>query len=337
MYGATCPTYASCAPTLDEIRGRRPVQARARHPTRPQSAHVDGRGGARGAELLRQQLPRPGRPPATWSRPRTRALDEWGFGMASVRFICGTQELHKELEQRLSAFLGHGGHDPVLRRASTPTAASSRRCSAPRTRSSPTSSTTRRSSTASGCARRSGYRYAQPRHGRPGGAAEGGRAAPGAALIVTDGVFSMDGYVAPLREICDLADRYDALVMVDDSHAVGFVGPDRPRHARAAAASTDRVDIVTGTLGKALGGASGGYVAARAEIVELLRQRARPYLFSNTLAPAIVAGIAAGARPARAGGRAAGAAAARTPRCSARWMTEAGLRRCCPASTRSCR
>jgi glycine C-acetyltransferase len=107
-------------------------------------------------------------------------------------------------------------------------------------------------------------------------------------LVVTDGVFSMDGYLAPLADICELADRYGALVMVDDSHAVGFVGP----HGRGTPelhGVTDRVDVVTGTLGKALGGASGGYVSARAEIVELLRQRSRPYLFSNSVAPAIVA------------------------------------------------
>jgi glycine C-acetyltransferase len=107
-------------------------------------------------------------------------------------------------------------------------------------------------------------------------------------LIVTDGVFSMDGYVAPLKEICDLADRYDAMVMVDDSHAVGFVGPGG-RGTPELHGVMDRVDIITGTLGKALGGASGGYVAARAEIVALLRQRSRPYLFSNTLAPVIAA------------------------------------------------
>ncbi|MDQ1380095.1 MAG: glycine C-acetyltransferase, partial [Actinomycetota bacterium] len=116
------------------------------------------------------------------------------------------------------------------------------------------------------------------------------KAASGARyrLIATDGVFSMDGYVAPLAEICDLADRYDALVMVDDSHAVGFVGP-TGRGTPELHGVTDRVDIVTGTLGKALGGASGGYVSGRAEIVELLRQRSRPYLFSNSVAPPIVA------------------------------------------------
>jgi glycine C-acetyltransferase len=123
-------------------------------------------------------------------------------------------------------------------------------------------------------------------------------------LIVTDGVFSMDGYLAPLRDICDVAERYDALVMVDDSHAVGFVGPTGAGTPELAGVQ-DRVDIVSGTLGKALGGASGGYISARSEIVELLRQRSRPYLFSNAVAPSVVAGslaaieLAAGSDEAR--------------------------------------
>ncbi|MCQ6553373.1 glycine C-acetyltransferase [Streptomyces sp. C10-9-1] len=216
------------------------------------------------------------------------ALDRWGYGMASVRFICGTQEIHKELEQRLSAFLGQedtilysscfdanggvfetllGPEDAVI------------------------SDALNHASIIDGIrlskARR--HRYAnrdmadleqQLKDSVAGGSRR--------RLIVTDGVFSMDGYVAPLREICDLADRYDAMVMVDDSHAVGFVGHGG-RGTPELHGVTDRVDIVTGTLGKALGGASGGYVAARAEIVELLRQRSRPYLFSNSLAPVIAA------------------------------------------------
>ncbi|MFG3381387.1 glycine C-acetyltransferase [Streptomyces sp. NPDC047999] len=216
------------------------------------------------------------------------ALDRWGYGMASVRFICGTQEVHKELEQRLSAFLGQedtilysscfdanggvfetllGPEDAVI------------------------SDALNHASIIDGIrlskARR--HRYAnrdmadleqQLKDSVAGGSRR--------RLIVTDGVFSMDGYVAPLREICDLADRYDAMVMVDDSHAVGFVGPGG-RGTPELHGVADRVDIVTGTLGKALGGASGGYVAARAEIVELLRQRSRPYLFSNSLAPVIAA------------------------------------------------
>jgi glycine C-acetyltransferase len=214
------------------------------------------------------------------------ALDQWGYGLASVRFICGTQEIHKELEAAISAFLGtedtilysscfdaNGGlfetilgeEDAVisdeLNHASIIDGI--RLCKARR------------------------LRY----HNRDmADLEEQLRAASDARrrLISTDGVFSMDGYVAPLKDICDLADRYDAMVMVDDSHAVGFVGP-TGRGTPELHGVQDRVDIVTGTLGKALGGASGGYTSARREIVALLRQRSRPYLFSNTVAPAIVA------------------------------------------------
>lgn len=214
-----------------------------------------------------------------------QALDEWGFGMASVRFICGTQEPHKELEARLSAFLGtedtilysscfdaNGGvfetllteADAVisdeLNHASIIDGIRLSKAARFRYRNRDMADLERRLKEAAGA-----------RH----------------KLIVTDGVFSMDGYIAPLADICDLADRHSALVMVDDSHAVGFIG-ESGRGTPALHGVTDRVDIITGTLGKALGGASGGYVAARAEIVELLRQRSRPYLFSNSLAPAIV-------------------------------------------------
>jgi glycine C-acetyltransferase len=216
------------------------------------------------------------------------ALDRWGYGMASVRFICGTQAPHRELEQALSDFLGtedtilysscfdaNGGlfetllgpEDAVvsdeLNHASIIDGV--RLCKAQRLR----------------------YRNndladleAQLKAARTQGARF--------LLIATDGVFSMDGVIANLPGICDLAERYDALVMVDDSHAVGFMGPTgrgTPEHHQV----TARVDIVTGTLGKALGGASGGYTSGRREIVELLRQRSRPYLFSNTVAPVIVA------------------------------------------------
>ncbi|MFD5746677.1 glycine C-acetyltransferase [Streptomyces sp. NPDC127033] len=214
------------------------------------------------------------------------ALDRWGYGMASVRFICGTQEIHKELERRLSAFLGQedtilysscfdanggvfetllGPEDAVI------------------------SDALNHASIIDGIrlskARRLRYanRDLAELETRLKETQDARR-----RLIVTDGVFSMDGYVAPLDEICDLADRYDALVMVDDSHAVGFVGPGG-RGTPELHGVLDRVDILTGTLGKALGGASGGYVAARAEIVALLRQRSRPYLFSNSLAPVIAA------------------------------------------------
>ncbi|MFE0763224.1 glycine C-acetyltransferase [Streptomyces smyrnaeus] len=214
------------------------------------------------------------------------ALDRWGYGMASVRFICGTQEVHKELEARLSAFLGQedtilysscfdanggvfetllGDQDAVI------------------------SDALNHASIIDGIrlskARR--FRYANRDMADLEQQLKQAQDAR-RRLIVTDGVFSMDGYLAPLSEICDLAERYDAMVMVDDSHAVGFVGAGG-RGTPELHGVMDRVDIITGTLGKALGGASGGYVAARAEIVALLRQRSRPYLFSNTLAPVIAA------------------------------------------------
>jgi glycine C-acetyltransferase len=214
------------------------------------------------------------------------ALDRWGFGMASVRFICGTQEVHTRLEERLSTFLGTeatilysscfdanaglfetllGEEDAVisdeLNHASIIDGI--RLCKAQR------------------------FRYAN------GDLDDLRRCLEGASdarrrLIVTDGVFSMDGYLAPLDGICELADRYGALVMVDDSHAVGFVG-EGGRGTPERFGVTDRVDVVTGTMGKALGGASGGFTSGRREIVDLLRQRSRPYLFSNSVAPPIVA------------------------------------------------
>ena len=215
-------------------------------------------------------------------------LDSHGFGMASVRFICGTQDSHRQLEQQLADFLGmedsilysscfdaNGGLFETLLSAEDAVISDAlnhasiidgiRLCKAKR------------------------YRYANNdmaelearlQQARDEGARH--------ILIATDGVFSMDGVIANLSAICDLADRYQALVMVDDSHAVGFVG----QHGRGSHEYCDvmgRVDIITGTLGKALGGASGGYTAAKKEVVEWLRQRSRPYLFSNSLAPAIVA------------------------------------------------
>jgi len=216
------------------------------------------------------------------------SLDKWGFGLSSVRFICGTQEIHKELENKISEFLGQedtilytscfdangglfetllGEDDAVvsdeLNHASIIDGI--RLCKAQR------------------------YRYKncdmndledKLKEAKANNAKN--------ILIATDGVFSMDGFIAPLKQICDLADKYGAMVMVDDSHAVGFMG----KHGKGTHEYNDvmgRVDIITGTLGKALGGASGGYTSARKEIVDLLRQRSRPYLFSNTVAPAIVA------------------------------------------------
>jgi glycine C-acetyltransferase len=219
-----------------------------------------------------------------------QALDRWGFGMASVRFICGTAEIHKELERRIAHFLGtedailygscfdaNGGlfetllgpEDAVisdeLNHASIIDGV--RLCKATRLRYANRDMTDLEAK----------LRESQGARHR---------------LIATDGVFSMDGYVAPLDAIVELADRYQALVMVDDSHAVGFVGRTGAGTPEVFGVQ-DRVDIVTGTLGKAMGGASGGYTAAHREIVEMLRQRSRPYLFSNSLAPSIAAaGIA---------------------------------------------
>lgn len=214
-----------------------------------------------------------------------QALDDWGFGMASVRFICGTQAPHKELEEKISRFLGmedtilysscfdaNGGVFETLLSAEDAVI----------------SDELNHASIIDGIrlSKAARFRY---RNRDMADLERCLKEASGARhkLIVTDGVFSMDGYIAPLDAICDLAERYGALVMVDDSHAVGFVG-EEGRGTPELFGVTERVDIITGTLGKALGGASGGYVAARAEIVELLRQRSRPYLFSNSLAPSIV-------------------------------------------------
>ncbi|MEV7007319.1 glycine C-acetyltransferase [Streptosporangium sp. NPDC051022] len=214
------------------------------------------------------------------------ALDRWGYGMASVRFICGTQEVHKKLEARLAEFLGQ--EDTVLY-SSCFDANGGVFETLLDERDAVISDALNHASIIDGIrlskARRLRYanRDMADLEARLKESADARR-----RLVVTDGVFSMDGYLAPLDEICDLAERYDAMVMVDDSHAVGFVG-ENGRGTPELHGVMDRVDIITGTLGKALGGASGGYVAARKEICELLRQRSRPYLFSNSLAPMIAA------------------------------------------------
>ena len=215
------------------------------------------------------------------------ALVRWGYGLASVRFICGTQTIHKDLETRLSRFLGmqdtilynscwdaNGGlfetilgpEDAIisdeLNHASIIDGI--RLCKAQR------------------------YRYLNNNMDDLKAKLEAARSAR-FRLIATDGIFSMDGTIANLAAICELADQYDAMVMVDDSHAVGFVGP-RGRGTHEHCGVMDRVDIMTGTLGKALGGASGGYTSGNSEMIDLLRQRSRTYLFSNTIAPPIVAG-----------------------------------------------
>lgn len=232
----------------------------------------------------------------------TQALQEWGFGMASVRFICGTQTLHKRLEHAISDFLqmqdtilysscfdANGGVFEVLFGSEDAII----------------SDELNHASLIDGIrlSKAARYRYRNADMDDLEAqlvAAKDARR----TVIVTDGVFSMDGYFAPLDQICDLAEKHGALVMVDDSHAVGFIGNGgrgTPEHFGV----MDRVDIITGTLGKALGGASGGYVSAHREIVDLLRQRSRPYLFSNAVAPVVAAGslkaleIAAGSDDAR--------------------------------------
>jgi glycine C-acetyltransferase len=213
------------------------------------------------------------------------ALDRWGYGLASVRFICGTQDVHKQLERRISGFLGT--EDTILY-SSCFDANGGLFETLLSDQDAVISDELNHASIIDGIrlckARRLRYRN------RDMTDLEDQLQACGDArrrLIATDGVFSMDGYVAPLAEICELAERYDAMVMVDDSHAVGIVGA-RGRGTPELHDVTDRVDIVTGTLGKALGGASGGYTSGRQEIIDLLRQRSRPYLFSNSVAPAVV-------------------------------------------------
>jgi glycine C-acetyltransferase len=212
------------------------------------------------------------------------ALDRWGYGLASVRFICGTQGVHKQLEQRISGFLGTG--DTILY-SSCFDANGGLFETVLGEQDAVISDELNHASIIDGIrlskARRLRYRNRDMADLEAQLKASADARRP---LIATDGVFSMDGYVAPLGEICELADRYRAMVMVDDSHAVGFVGA-RGRGTPELHGVSDRVDIVTGTLGKALGGASGGYTSGRKEIIDLLRQRSRPYLFSNSVPPAV--------------------------------------------------
>ena len=220
-------------------------------------------------------------------RAAREALDQWGYGLSSVRFICGTQTIHKQLEERISQFLGtedtilygscfdaNGGLFETLLDAEDAIV----------------SDELNHASIIDGVRLSKAQRF-RYRNGDMDDLEARLKEASSKArhiMIATDGVFSMDGYIAKLHDICDLAEKYGALVMVDDSHAVGFMGP----HGRGTpeyCGVEGRVDILTGTLGKALGGASGGYTSGRKEIVELLRQRSRPYLFSNSVPPAIVA------------------------------------------------
>ena len=214
------------------------------------------------------------------------ALDEWGYGLASVRFICGTQKIHKELEAKLTDFLGT--EDTILY-----TSCFDANGGLFETLLGPNdaviSDELNHASIIDGVRLCKANRFRYKNNDMADLAAQLAEAKGSRRiLIVTDGVFSMDGYLANLPAICDLADEHGALVMVDDSHAVGFMGA-RGRGTHEHHDVMGRIDILTGTLGKALGGASGGYTSGRAEIVEYLRQRSRPYLFSNTVAPSIVA------------------------------------------------
>ena len=268
--------------------------------TTPQSAHIETTAGPALNFCANNYLGLADHPDVVAAAHR--ALDDWGFGMASVRFICGTQTQHRRLERDIAEFSGmedailvpscfdanggifevvFGPEDAII------------------------SDALNHASIIDGVRLSKAHRFryanrdmADLRTQLEAAQAAGARR----VVIVTDGVFSMDGYYAPLAEICDLADEFGALVMVDDSHAVGFVGEHgrgTHEHCGVFDGVDNRVDIITGTLGKALGGGSGGYVAAHQEIVDLLKQRARPYLFSNAVAPAIVAGSLEALRIAR--------------------------------------
>jgi glycine C-acetyltransferase len=254
--------------------------------TTPQSSHIGTGSGTEVINLCANNYLGLADHPELIAAAR-EALDCWGYGLASVRFICGTQAIHKELEERLSGFLGtedtilysscfdaNGGLFETILSEEDAVISDSlnhasiidgiRLCKAKR------------------------YRYANGDMNELESRLQDAQSSR-FRLIATDGVFSMDGSIADLRTICDLADRYGASVMVDDSHAVGVIGA-TGKGTHEYREVMGRVDVITGTLGKALGGASGGYTSGRREIIDLLRQRSRPYLFSNTVAPAIVAG-----------------------------------------------
>ena len=283
MYGRVKDELAATLREIEEAG----LYKRERELTTPQAAHVGTTSGESLNFCANNYLGFADHPDVVAASHD--ALDRWGFGMASVRFICGTQTQHTRLEERLSRFLGteatilysscfdaNGGVFEVLFGAEDAIV----------------SDELNHASIIDGIrlSKAARYRYrnadtadlrAQLTAAREAGARR--------VCVVTDGVFSMDGSYAPLDEICDLADEFEAMVLVDDSHAVGFVG-DGGRGTPEMFGVQDRVDILTGTLGKALGGASGGYVSSHQEVVDLLRQRSRPYLFSNSVAPGVVAG-----------------------------------------------
>ena len=278
----TKPAYAIYRGLLDEIRAAGTYKEE-RVITTPQSGRIDTTKASGLLNMCANNYLGLADHPEVISAAKA-AYDKWGYGLSSVRFICGTQGIHKELEGRIARFLGmddailysscfdaNGGLFETLLTDADAVISDElnhasiidgvRLCKAAR------------------------YRY---KNNDMNSLREQLENAKGARikLIATDGVFSMDGFIANLSGICDLAEEYGALVMVDDSHAVGFMG-EHGRGTHEYCGVMGRVDIITGTLGKALGGASGGYTAAKREIVDLLRQRSRPYLFSNTVAPAI--------------------------------------------------
>jgi len=274
---------AHIAAQLDEIR-RAGLYKNERVIMTPQNPHIRVRAGEEVLNLCANNYLGLSDHPEIVAAARD-ALDKWGFGLSSVRFICGTQSIHKQLEAKISEFLGtedtilysscfdaNGGLFETLLGAED----------------SIISDELNHASIIDGVRLCKAHRF-RYRNNDMADLEAKLKEAQGARfrMIATDGVFSMDGYIANLRGICDLAEKYNALVMVDDSHAVGFVGK-RGRGTHEHCDVMSRVDVITGTLGKALGGASGGYTSGRKEIIELLRQRSRPYLFSNSLAPSIV-------------------------------------------------
>jgi glycine C-acetyltransferase len=271
------------AQTLEEIRGKGLYKAE-RVISSPQDAHIRVEEGTSVLNMCANNYLGLAEHPEVLAAAHA-GLDRWGYGLSSVRFICGTQSIHKELEAKLSEFLetedtilysscfdANGGLFETLLSADDAVI----------------SDELNHASIIDGIRLCKARRFRYKNNDMADLEAklqEAGDARN--RLIATDGVFSMDGYIANLPAICELADKYDAMVMVDDSHAVGFMGP-RGRGVHEFHNVMDRIDIITGTLGKALGGASGGYTSGRRELIELLRQRSRPYLFSNSLAPPIV-------------------------------------------------
>lgn len=280
--------YASVEPylrqKLQEIEGAG-LFKRERLLESPQQAEVKVGGGDSVLVLCANNYLGLANHPAVVEAAR-KALDEWGYGLSSVRFICGTQSIHKQLEGKLSEFLGT---DDTILYSSCFDANGGLFETLLEQQDAIISDELNHASIIDGVrlSKAARFRY---KNGDMTDLEAKLKEASSARyrLIATDGVFSMDGFIAKLPEICDLAEKYNAMVMVDDSHAVGFMG----KHGRGTHeyhGVMGRVDIITGTLGKALGGASGGYTSGRKEIIDLLRQRSRPYLFSNSVAPPIVA------------------------------------------------